>query len=496
MPTICPKCGGLEPGCSVCDAPPRRSPDLIEMVTEERRLAGMGAGYPMTLYWPVPEGTRVTQVFGANPSWYPTSRGHNGVDFGTIVDTPCDAMKHGKVVVARNDGKVGYGRHVRIEHDDGISIYGHLHVIQCAVGNVVEAGQQIGLTGGATNDPGSGWSTGPHLHAEYRLTDIPNPVPGGYVYNAIDILPLLTTGVIGNWEVLGIDQSAWNGVWDYSIGHKKLYQYAWIRFGYGDGWKDSRCDQYRQDAIAHDMPYGGYWYNKVGQDKEKHATAFYQVALEYPFQLGLREDYEYTTLGMVDTLNWIIAYDQRLKGLLGGMCRTAPYSNMNFWNTKVAPNNYFTDEQWVAHWTTARLPLMPNGWVFEEGCDWQHSADGNGLAKLYGMVSDGDYDIDLNRHYGTVDQFNVRNNTHILPLGDIPQPPPTTEFMMECIVNSLYVREGPGVAYRIAGSLSKGQQVALKNVAGASAWMQIKSGPYAGKWCAVQTSYRYMEPVE
>jgi len=307
---------------------------------------------------------------------------------------------------------------------------------------------------------------------------------------------LLTTGVIGNWEVLGIDQSAWNGVWDYSIGHKKLYQYAWIRFGYGDGWKDSRCDQYRQDAIAHDMPYGGYWYNKVGQDKEKHATAFYQVALEYPFQLGLREDYEYTTLGMVDTLNWIIAYDQRLKGLLGGMCRTAPYSNMNFWNTKVAPNNYFTDEQWVAHWTTARLPLMPNGWVFEEGCDWQHSADGNGLAKLYGMVSDGDYDIDLNRHYGTVDQFNVRNNTHILPLGDIPQPPPTTEFMMECIVNSLYVREGPGVAYRIAGSLSKGQQVALKNVAGASAWMQIKSGPYAGKWCAVQTSYRYMEPVE
>jgi len=59
MPTICPKCGGLEPGCSVCDAPPRRSPDLIEMVTEERRLAGMGAGYPMTLYWPVPEGTRL-----------------------------------------------------------------------------------------------------------------------------------------------------------------------------------------------------------------------------------------------------------------------------------------------------------------------------------------------------------------------------------------------------------------------------------------------------
>jgi len=32
------------------------------------------------------------------------------------------------------------------------------------------------------------------------------------------------------------------------------------------------------------------------------------------------------------------------------------------------------------------------------------------------------------------------------------------------------------------------------NIGGTNAWMQIKSGPYAGKWCAVQTSMRYMNP--
>src|SRR3990170_6682804 len=170
IPKICPKCGGLDPGCSVCDAPPRYSPDILEMVAAERMSSITAtAPAPMRLYYPVPEGSRITQRFGENPSWYPISQGHNGIDFGIAVDTPCKAMRAGVVLVARNDWKVGYGRHVRIQHDNGVSIYGHLHVLQCAVGDQIQAGQQIGLTGGATDDPGSGWSTGPHLHAEYRL---------------------------------------------------------------------------------------------------------------------------------------------------------------------------------------------------------------------------------------------------------------------------------------------------------------------------------------
>lgn len=190
----CSKCGSKFGEC-ICNVNIKDSrPDFI----------GGGESLPR-LRWPLPQGIRISQVFGANPSWYTTSKGHNGVDWASVVGTSSFAMKRGEVIVARNDGKEGYGRHVRIQHDDGISIYGHLSVIQCAVGDIVEAGQQIGLTGGATSDPGSGWSTGPHLHAEYRLTGVPNPVPGGYVYNAIDILPLLT-----NTTVRIVDVSSWD----------------------------------------------------------------------------------------------------------------------------------------------------------------------------------------------------------------------------------------------------------------------------------------------
>lgn len=479
MAQICPRCGGLEVGCPVCDAPPKteRPPDIggIESI--------------MNLHYPLPEGIRISQLFGVNPQWYTISKGHNGVDWASVVKTPSYAMKDGRIIVARNDGKVGYGRHVRIQHDNGISIYGHLSEIKVAVGDYVKAGQLIGLTGGAVTDPGSGWSTGPHLHAEYRLEGVPNPVPGGYVYNAIDILPLLVSGM--DYEVQGVDLSAWNGVMDFNILKKKV-QYCVIRLGYGDGWKDSRCDTYRAQAIAVDMPYFGYWYTKAGQSIDAHANGFASVAAEKPGLIGYEEDFEYTIKDKAGTLSWIQGFDTKLKSMVNK--KTSPYSNWNFWANMVAPNTYFTEEQWTANWTTAPAPYMPPGWKWQEGCKWQWSADGNGKAKEYGMVQDGDVDMDLNRYYGTVDRFNSRYGTHILPIGVIEPPPPTTDFIMECIVDSLYVREGPGIAYRAVGGIHRGEQVALMNVGGSSAWMQIKSGIYAGKWCAVQTSMRYMNP--
>jgi len=91
----------------------------------------------------------------------------------------------------QTDGKIGYGRHVRIQHAQGVSIYGHFSRRDVVEGQKVVAGQQLGLSGGDKSDPNSGFSTGPHLHAEYRMDGIKNPVPGGYEYNAIDILPLL-----------------------------------------------------------------------------------------------------------------------------------------------------------------------------------------------------------------------------------------------------------------------------------------------------------------
>jgi len=167
---------------------------------------------PTSLEYPLPFGIRISQYFGSNPSWYPQSKGHNGIDWACTVGTPIYAMQDGIVIRASlysqpgiTDGKVGYGRHVRIQHKEGISIYGHLSRLDVKEGDIVKAKQQIGLSGGATSDPYSGFSTGAHLHAEYRVTNLPNPVPGGYVYNAFDFLPILIepelpTGVT-KWKV-------------------------------------------------------------------------------------------------------------------------------------------------------------------------------------------------------------------------------------------------------------------------------------------------------
>lgn len=483
MAQICPRCGGLEVGCPVCDAPPKH----------ERPENIGGLDTLLNLHYPLPEGIRISQVFGANPQWYTQSRGHNGIDWACMVGTEIYAMADGEVIRAdATSGKAGYGRHVRIQHPEGVSIYGHLSMLKCTVGDRVVSGQVIGLSGGATTDPASGNTTGPHLHAEYRLDGVPNPVPGGYVYNAINILPLLVTAT--EWEVHGVDLSAWNGIMDFNILKTKV-QYVVIRLGYGNGWKDSRCDAYRDQAIAADIPYFGYWFANIGQSIDAHANGFAEVAAERPGILGYEEDFERTYLSdKTETLNWIVGFDTKLKTLVNK--KTSPYSSWNFWKNFVAPNNYFTEEQWVAHWTQGTAPYMPPGWTWQEGCKWQWEADGNGKATEYGMVSGGDPDIDLNRYYGTVDRFNTRYGTHILPIGGTIPPPPSTDFIMECIVDSLYVREGPGTAYRIVGGLHRGDEVALMNVGGSSAWMQIKSGINAGKWCAVQTSYRYMTPKQ
>ena len=133
--------------------------------------------------------TWITQAFGVNPQWYSAARGHNGLDYGTIVGTPIFAALDGKVEVSQEQ-TTGYGRHIRIRHEHGLTIYGHLSKRFVQVGDVVKAKQLIGLSGGALTDKYCGMSTGPHLHFEYRQDAPVVPlVPGSYTYNAINTLP-------------------------------------------------------------------------------------------------------------------------------------------------------------------------------------------------------------------------------------------------------------------------------------------------------------------
>jgi murein DD-endopeptidase MepM/ murein hydrolase activator NlpD len=87
-------------------------------------------------------------------------RHHDGVDIAVPSGTRVKAIAAGRVVQSAAHG--GYGNLVVLDHGDGsLSMYGHNSRLEVRVGEQVEAGQTIALSGS------TGRSTGPHLHFEF-----------------------------------------------------------------------------------------------------------------------------------------------------------------------------------------------------------------------------------------------------------------------------------------------------------------------------------------
>jgi len=88
---------------------------------------------------------------------------HAGVDFGIPTGTQVSACGAGKVILSRM--RVLTGNSIIIEHAPGVySIYYHLDSVIAKEDAMVKAGEVIGLSGS------TGFSTGPHLHWELRVS--------------------------------------------------------------------------------------------------------------------------------------------------------------------------------------------------------------------------------------------------------------------------------------------------------------------------------------
>ena len=59
----------------------------------------------------------------------------------------------------------GYGNVVFVKHDNTshVTVYAHLSRIDVRVGQKLDQGDNLGAVGS------TGWSTGPHLHFEFRV---------------------------------------------------------------------------------------------------------------------------------------------------------------------------------------------------------------------------------------------------------------------------------------------------------------------------------------
>ena len=94
---------------------------------------------------------------------------HTGVDIEAPYGTPVRATADGDVCGASMGA--GYGREVVLDHGHNfLTVYGHLSAMAVLPGQHVIRGQIIGYVGQ------SGRATGPHLHYEVRINNVPvNP---------------------------------------------------------------------------------------------------------------------------------------------------------------------------------------------------------------------------------------------------------------------------------------------------------------------------------
>lgn len=108
--------------------------------------------------WPV-RGA-VNSEFGRRLSpWTGAPEFHSGIDISSDRGMPVKAPAPGTVVFAGSQAE--YGNTVILDHGNDIkSLYGHLQKIQVVLGQRVERGQVIALSGN------TGKSSGPHLHYE------------------------------------------------------------------------------------------------------------------------------------------------------------------------------------------------------------------------------------------------------------------------------------------------------------------------------------------
>jgi murein DD-endopeptidase MepM/ murein hydrolase activator NlpD len=139
--------------------------------------------------WPV-EG-RVGSSFGEREDPFNgEGKFHTGVDIEAPYGTPVRATADGDVSGASMGA--GYGREIVLDHGHNfLTVYGHLSAIAVLPGQHVSRGQVIGYVGQ------SGRATGPHLHYEVRINNVPVN-PHKYLRSTFEQIASLDTNAIAS----------------------------------------------------------------------------------------------------------------------------------------------------------------------------------------------------------------------------------------------------------------------------------------------------------
>jgi len=144
---------------------PRRPEDLARIERDRRILADLFAVESERLWdeFVRPVDDPVSSIFGKHRLLNGKPRApHSGTDFRSPRGTPVRTIAAGRTVMV---AELFYtGRTVVVDHGAGLlSLYAHLSASDLLPGQILAAGETIGLVGS------TGRSTGPHLHLTVRL---------------------------------------------------------------------------------------------------------------------------------------------------------------------------------------------------------------------------------------------------------------------------------------------------------------------------------------
>ena len=138
----------------------QRLEDLLDYFSEQRSQLGSTPSV-----WPV-RGWVTSGFGGRQDPFTGEQRAHEGLDISANIGATVAAPADGIVVFAGARG--GYGKVMTLDHGYGImTTYGHLSEIRVREGQRISRGEVIAAVGN------TGRSTGPHLHYEVLVNDVP-----------------------------------------------------------------------------------------------------------------------------------------------------------------------------------------------------------------------------------------------------------------------------------------------------------------------------------
>ena len=143
------------------------------------------------LIWPANPARGITAYF--HDSSYAARFGvsHQAIDFRLTQGSRVSAAGPGIVYKAKDNG-LGYS-YITLAHPNGLAtVYGHISKILVAEGDIVRAGDLIGLSGGIPGTAGAGYmTTGAHLHFEViehgEHADPLDDIPEKYLDGAVEL---------------------------------------------------------------------------------------------------------------------------------------------------------------------------------------------------------------------------------------------------------------------------------------------------------------------